>query len=361
MTRLRIGMVAPPWVPVPPPQYGGTETVVDALALGLAAAGHEVVLFATGDSTCPVPTLYSYPRALGTTASAEAELYHVEQAYAAFDGKVDVIHDHTLVGPLHRASHPGPTPIVTTVHGPFTAEMTRHYELIGQHAAIVAISSAQAASAPTVKVAAVIHHGVDLTHLPLGDGGGGYVAFLGRMNPDKGPHRAIAAARRAGVPVRLAAKMWEPAERRFFAEEVEPLLGGDATYVGELGQDRKADFLGRAVALLNPIRWPEPFGLVMVEALACGTPVLAFAEGAAPEIVRPGVNGFICADEGEMAEAIVRSRDLDRGTCRAEAVARFGVGRMVADYVDLYHRLIREARTATPPVLSGGAGRGAPR
>ncbi|HET9732382.1 MAG TPA: glycosyltransferase [Acidimicrobiales bacterium] len=340
MEKLRVGLIAPPWVPVPPPSYGGTEAVIDNLARGLVAAGHDVVLFTTGDSTCPVPRRWAYPDALGTGLSVEAELHHVEVAYKSLVGEVDVIHDHTLFGPWRHLLEPCATPVVATHHGPFTDEMVRLYEPVARGLPLVAISAAQAASAPTVAVAAVILHGIDTSGFPLGAGDGGYVAFLGRMNPDKGPHRAIAAARAAGVPIRLAAKMWEPAEQAFFAAEVAPLLGSDATYVGELGGRAKLDFLAGASALLNPIGWPEPFGLVMIEAMATGTPVISFPAGAAPEIVRDGINGALCEDVEAMSEAIPSVATLDRSRCRASVEERFSVARMVEDHVDLYRRAI---------------------
>jgi len=354
--ELHVGLVAPPWVAVPPPSYGGTEAVIDRLARGLVGAGHEVTLFTTGDATCPVPRLFAYPHALGTTGPVEAELHHVELAYDALVGRVDVIHDHTLFGPQHVISRGEcPTPVVTTVHGPFTDEMVRMYEPVSRRVPVVAISAAQAASAPTVHTVAVIHHGLELERFPLGSGAGGYVAFLGRMSPDKGPHRAITAARAAGVPIRLAAKMWEPAERAFFAAEVEPLLGPDAIYVGELGGTDKLEFLGSATALLNPIRWPEPFGLVMIEALATGTPVISFIEGSAPEIVCHGLNGFLCDDEQDMADAIARIGELDRTACRASVEASFSAEQMVAEHVGLYRWAIgnRGCEQGWPPAASG--------
>jgi glycosyltransferase involved in cell wall biosynthesis len=224
---------------------------------------------------------------------------------------------------------------------------------------IVAISDAQRRSAPEVRVAAVIHHGIDVGGFPLGRGDGRYVLFLGRMNPDKGVPRAIAAARAAGRKLLLAATMWEPEERRYFVECVEPLLGPDAIYVGEVGRRRKLALLAGAEALVNPIRWPEPFGLVMVESLACGTPVLAFPEGAAPEIVEHGRTGFLCSDEDDMASRIGLAADLDRATCRASVEARFSSERMVADHLALYRRLVIARPTVhqvRTPVLSGSDG-----
>ena len=347
----RIGLIAPPWVPVPPRVYGGTELVVDHLARGLVDAGWEVTLFTTGDSTCPVPRRWLYPRALGTVMDLSAELAHVELAYQELAG-VDLIHDHTLTGATWPALARPDVPVVATVHGEFTSAMRRLYSAAAERVSIVAISDAQRRTAPEVRVAAVIHHGLDVGGFPLGRGEGGYVLFLGRMHPNKGAHRAIAVAWTAGRRILLAAKMWEPDEHRYFAECVEPLLGPDAIYVGEVGGGCKLDLLAGAEALVNPIRWPEPFGLAMIEALACGTPVLAFPEGAAPEIVEHGRTGFLCSDEDDMASKIALAADLDRATCRASVEARFSTERMVADHVALYRRLliarpnVHQARTA---------------
>jgi glycosyltransferase involved in cell wall biosynthesis len=206
--------------------------------------------------------------------------------------------------------------------------------------AIVAISHDQRRSAPELPIAAVIHHGIDVASRPMGGGDGGYVLFLGRMSPDKGVHLAIRVARAAGRRILVAAKMWEAAEHRYFAEVVEPLLGSDATYVGQVGGDEKMDLLCGAEALLNPIRWPEPFGLVMIEALAVGTPVLTFAEGAAPEIVEHGRTGFVCTDERDMVERLAHVDTIDRAACRASVAARFSDEKMVADHLALYRRLI---------------------
>ncbi len=335
---LRIGQIAPPWVSVPPLEYGGTEVVVDHLCRGLTAAGHDVVLFATGDSTCPVERHWSVPHALGTTGSLIDELGHVERAYAALADR-DIIHDHTLLGPLWAMANQIEIPVVTTAHGEFTPELTELYATVGQRSAVVAISHHQRSTAPSVPVASVIHHGIDIDDVPFGRGDGGYVAFLGRMHPDKGVHRAIEIARAAGKRLLIAAKMWEPAEHRYFADVVEPLLGADAVYLGQVDHRAKFDLLAAAEALVNPIRWPEPFGLVMIEALAAGTPVLAFAEGAAPEIIEHGRTGFVCRDEQDMVDRLRAVGEIDRRACRRAARCRFSTHRMVDDHLALYRRL----------------------
>jgi glycosyltransferase involved in cell wall biosynthesis len=339
VTRLRIGIIAPPWVAVPPPVYGGTEAVIDQLARGLVRAGHRVRLFTTGDSTCPVARSWLYAGALGTNASSDAELPHVARAYQEL-ADVDIVHDHTLTGPVWASDLRLGMPIVTTNHGPFHPQAIKHFGDLASEVAVVAISYHQRRTAPSVPVAAVIHHGVDPARFPMGRGDGGYLLFLGRMSPDKGVHRAIAIARAAGKRLLIAAKMWEPAERAYFAEQVEPLLGEDIVYLGEVGGARKLDLLARAEALLNPIRWPEPFGMVMIEAMACGTPVLAFGEGAAPEIVEHGRSGFLCADEVDMVARVAQVGSLDRAACRDRVVRSFSAERFVNNHVALYRRVL---------------------
>lgn len=335
-------MIAPPWTPIPPQLYGGIELVVDQLARGLQDAGHEVLLFATGDSTCPVPRQWVLPSAEGAQIGmAVPEIRHVIHAYEAVK-EYDVVHDHTVMGPFYAAHFPG-LPVVTTIHGPFNDELKDIYRVNAERVPIVAISHAQRRAAPEIPIVRVIHHGVDVAHFPVGEGAGDddgpYVVFLGRMAADKGAHRAVQIARKAGIRILLAAKMREPWELRYFAEEVEPLLGKDAHYLGEVSHERKLELLAGASALLFPIRWDEPFGMVMVEAMACGTPVLAFKEGAAPEVVDHGHTGFLCDDEGAMVEALSRIGDLDRRDCRLSVEGYFSTNRMVTEHIELYESM----------------------
>jgi glycosyltransferase involved in cell wall biosynthesis len=332
---IRIVIIAPPWVAVPPTAYGGTEAVLDTLARGLHAAGHEVLLFTTGDSTCPVPKASVLARAIGVGVGGSAtELRHVIHAYEAAAG-ADVVHDHTLVGPVY-ADRFADLPVVTTNHGPFKSELGDYYRAIGDRTPIIAISRHQASTAGGTPIAAVIHHGVDFHRFPSGPGDGGYAVFLGRMCPEKGVDAAIRVARLAGVPLRIVAKMSEAAEQLYFDRKVKPLLGGDIEYVGELGGNDKLALVGSATCLLNPIAWPEPFGMVMVEALACGTPVVATPMGAVPEIVDHGVTGFICSGEKSLAKAVVAADSINREACRSAVAHRFSAERMVAKHVDLY-------------------------
>lgn len=332
---MRIAIVAPPWLPIPPPAYGGTENLLDSLARGLRCAGHEVILCTTGDSTCPVGRTSVFETAIGVgRGNSLDEIRHVLHAYEEVQ-HCDIVHDHTLVGPLYSAAFPD-LPVVTTNHGPFNDELIDLYRIISARVPVIAISEHQASTAPGVRIAAVIHHGVDLDDYRYGKGGGGYAMFLGRMHPGKAPHVAAAIAREAGFPLKIAAKMSEPAERAYFEEMVRPLLGGNVEYVGEVDRATKLALLSRAECLLNPIAWPEPFGMVMIEALACGTPVLTTASGAAPEIVRDGVVGFVRPDHRDLVEALGHVHEIDRAACRRRVAERFSVERMVADHVELY-------------------------
>lgn len=341
---MKIGIIAPPWAAIPPIGYGGTEAVIDQLALGLQAAGNDVELFSVGESTCPVPTSFVLDLAEGMRIGAcVPELRHVSAAYDAMAAAgVEIIHDHTMAGPV-LASIPGfaPTPVVTTNHGPFNDELNALYQRICSSVDVVAISHDQARRAKAVRIAAVIHHGVDVTSFPRGSGAGGYLLFLGRMAPEKGAHRAIRIARASGQRLLIAAKMREESERRYFEAEIEPMLGHDVEYVGEVHGHRKLSLLGDASALINPIRWPEPFGMVMIEALACGTPVLSFREGAAPEIVTHGTDGFLGETEHDLASAVRRLGLISREQCRATVEARFSTRLMTTRHLDLYSDILR--------------------
>lgn len=348
---MRIGLVAPPWIPLPPPAYGGTEQVVDTLARGLAEAGHDVVLAAPTDSTCPVRRVPGLLRSqrdrMGETVP---EVRHALAAYAGLaEAHVDLVHDHTVAGPLCGRRPPG-VPLVVTMHTPVDAEMGPLYRAVPPRTAVVAISHAQARTARGVPVRRVIHHGIDVARVPVGPGTGGYACWVGRMSPSKGVREAVRIARAADIPLRLAGKMEARAEVDYFRARVEPLLGGPVEYLGEVTAAERAELLAGAVALVNPIRWEEPFGMVMIEALAAGTPVVATSRGSAPEIVEDGVTGFLRDDLAGLTAALDAVAHLDRSVCRRAAEERFCASRMVADHVDLYaevlHRRPRRAGVA---------------
>lgn len=336
---MRIAVIAPPWAPIPPALYGGIELIVDELARGYQAAGHEVVLFATGDSTSSVPNKWVLEHAEGQRIGvAVPELRHVMHAYEALHD-FDIVHDHTVLGPIYADRFPD-LRVVTTIHGPFNDELIDIYRRMAERVPIIAISHDQRRHAPDVPIVRVIHHGIDPEAFPVGRGDGGYFLYLGRMAPEKGAHRAVEAAWKAGVPLLLAAKMREPWEFQYFETYVKPYLNENLRYLGEVPHAEKVNLLAGARALLNPIRWAEPFGLVMVEAMACGTPVLAFAEGAAPEIIEDGKTGFLCQDVDEMATRIGQVDQLERSACRRAVEDYFCTNRMVAEHLDLFEDLL---------------------
>ncbi|XAS68543.1 glycosyltransferase family 4 protein [Micrococcaceae bacterium Sec5.7] len=348
---MRIGLIAPPWFRVPPRSYGGTESVIDTLARGLADAGHEVLLAASGDSTCPVPRVPGLPCADTTTlGSGREEIRHVVRSYRAMTD-VDVLHDHTLAGPLYRHRPPG-VPLVTTNHGPFMPDLNDLYRAMSADAAVVAISHHQASTARNFTVARVIHHGIDVGSVPTGSGSGQYACFLGRMHPSKGLREAIMIARRAQMPLLIAAKMHDKAEHEYFATVIKPLLGPDAEYLGELDAEAKYRLLGDAVALLSPLQWPEPFGLAAIEALATGTPVVSTPRGAAPEIVTDGLTGFLRTDERDLASALQNAASLDRRDCRRSVEERFSALIMVQLHLQLYSELTGIPLTNQPAVTA---------
>lgn len=336
---LKIGLLAPPWAPVPPPSYGGTESVVSELAVGLAAAGHEVILYATADSTAPVPVVRAMSGASwDRVGNGDVELPHVMRGYEALAG-CDIIHDHTLLGPAWALAS-GYDRAVTTCHGPLDGELSAIYSRYAKRMPVVAISHNQAHQSREVSVDRVIHHGLDPAAYPVGDGEGGFLLFLGRMTADKGVREAVLAARSAGRRLIVAAKAREEWEQAYYRDEIRPSLGDDVEFIGEIGGADKLALLGAASALLNPIQWPEPFGLVMIEAMACGTPVIACPNGAAPEIVDDGVTGFLCGGNDELVRAIDNADHLSRKACREAVIQRFSTARMVRDHLALYHELV---------------------
>ncbi|RXZ71992.1 glycosyltransferase [Agromyces albus] len=345
---MRIGIIAPPWLPIPPPAYGGIESFVDTLARALSEAGHDVLLAASLDSTCPVPRLSGFqpsdPKTMGITAF---ELRHLIRAYAALTD-VDVIVDNTLAGPVVAASRSGAAPIVAIAHGPFMPMIHEIYRAASPDVSFVAISQHQASMAGPVRIARVIHHGIHVEEIPRGHGGTS-ACFVGRMHPAKGLPEAIRTAALAGIHLRIAAKMRESTECAYFEEMVRPALGSNAEYLGELSREEKYALMGESCALVNPIQWDEPFGLVMIEALATGTPVVATPHGSVPELIEESRTGFIRSTPEQLALALQRVSSLDRELCRATVEKRFAAARMAADYVALFTQVLqRQPRLDTP-------------
>lgn len=339
--RLRIGLVAPPWYPVPPTAYGGIEAVVGDLVAGLVARGHEVTLVGAGRRGSPAHRFvatYAIPPS-GRLGESMPEVLHAAQAARVLEAlELDVVHDHSLAGPLSAPGRPVPT--VVTAHGPVAGEPGAYLAALGTTVSVVAISDAQRWARPEINWVATVHNAVDVASYPLGRGDGGYVAFLGRFSPDKGVHLAIDAAREAGRPIKLAGKRNEAAERAYFDREVRPRLGPGVEYLGEADAVTKRELLAGAEALLFPVQWDEPFGIVMVEAMACGTPVVALRRGSIPEVVAHGTTGVIVDHPTGLAAAIARAAALDRAACRAHAAARFDLPAMVTGYEAVYRTVV---------------------
>jgi glycosyltransferase involved in cell wall biosynthesis len=349
---LRIAQVAPLIESVPPSCYGGTERVVHHLTEELVRMGHDVTLFASGDSHTSARLIAARPRAVrldggDQTEAGAAHALMVELLMECVErGDFDIVHLHTdwlAWSLLSRLSQP----FVTTMHG--RMDHASLPALFGRlpDAPLVSISRAHRAPVPRAPWAATIHHGLPSELYRPGQGSGGYLAFLGRLSPEKRPDLAIAIAERAGVPLKIAAKI-DPSERDYFKQEIEPLLNNPLVqFVGEITDAQKEQFLGDALGLIFPIQWPEPFGLVMIEALACGTPVVAFNAGSVPEVIRHGATGFVVENVDDAVEAVARLPELSRRACRLDFEQRFSARRMAEQYLDVYTRLI-EARVIFP-------------
>ena len=339
---MKIAQIAPLHEPVPPPKYGGTERVVALLSDALIDAGHDVTVYASGDSktraalrSCCDRAIRDKPGCIDPVGLHYLMLEQVLHEASEFD----VIHFHTdfLHFPFVRRLN---RPHITTLHGrldlPHLKSIYREYTDIPT----VSISKSQKTYLPEANWVATIYHGIGKDEMTMGEGKGGYLAFLGRMSPEKGPDKAIQIARRAGMKIKMAAKV-DPVDREFFETVVEPLLQDDSVeFIGEVDQEGKMELLQGATALLFPIDWPEPFGLVMIEAMACGTPVIAWNRGSVPEVVDEGITGFIVHSDEEAIAAIERCGRLDRAACRARFEARYLKERMMADYVNLYEVLV---------------------
>lgn len=356
---MRIAQVSPLWESVPPKLYGGTERIVSYVTEELVRLGHDVTLFASGDSRTAATLEAVCPQALRLNTgifNRDAPLIMLQEQSLGAIGDFDVIHSHLdfLGFPLARRN---PQPVVTTLHGrldlPELNPVFREYAEMP----LVSISDAQRRPMPWANWLATVHHGLPRDLYTFHEQHEGYLAFLGRISPEKRPDHAIELAKRTGLPLRIAAKV-DPADTQYYRSEIEPLLDHPLIeFVGEISDSEKNDFVGNALALVCPYDWPEPFGLVLIEALACGTPVLAYRRGSIPEIIDDGMTGFVCETLAEMTEAVNRIPLIDRRRCRTAFDERFTADRMARDYVALYQRLIDErAAPSAPRIHAVGAG-----
>ena len=343
---MRILQVAPPWFPVPPTGYGGIEWIVASLADGLADAGHDVTLLASGGShtRATLKTVYDDAPSLHV-GDPWYEAPHSLAAYTRRDD-FDLIHDHTgVIGPaIAAALPPGPPPVVHTLHGPWTTANERLYRAVCGRVHLAAISNDQASRAPEgIRVAAVCHNGVPLERYPYREDKEDFLLFVGRATADKGPEIAIEVAKRVGLPLIMAIKIAEPLEIEYYDTMMAPaLVDADVDIRTGVEHDEKVDLMGRARAVLVPIRWDEPFGLVMAEAMACGTPAVAYRRGAAPELVVDGETGYLIepGDLGAFVDATHQVERIAPSACRQRVEEHLSSDRMVARYVELYERLV---------------------
>ncbi|HEX3862803.1 MAG TPA: glycosyltransferase family 4 protein [Stellaceae bacterium] len=339
---MKVAQVAPLMEAVPPKLYGGTERIVAYLTSQLVELGHDVTLFASGDSVTEAKLESVWPCALrlnsGMRDYLAPHIVMLEQVARRAD-EFDIIHLHLdyLGYPILRRTA---TPFLATLHGRLDLPELATLYATFDDVPVVSISNSQREPLPHAGYIATVLHGIPARLLLPGFGGGGYLAFLGRISPEKAPDAAIRIAAAAGMPLKIAAKV-DNVDRQYFSERIEPMLGAaHVEFIGEIGEDEKAEFLGNAAGLLFPIAWREPFGLAMIEAMACGTPVIAFRNGSVPEVVDDGVTGFIVDDEAAAAAAARRLRGLDRARVRRVFEERFTARRMAEDYVTVYRRLI---------------------
>lgn len=345
---MRIAQVAPLYESVPPRYYGGTERVVSWLTEKQVSLGHDVTLFASGDSVTNAKLVPACKKALRLDAHCIDPIAHhillMEEVFSRAE-EFDLIHFH--IDYMHFSqSRRSRVPSLTTLHGrldlPDLIPLYREFREIP----VVSISRAQQRPLPWVNWAGTVHHGMPTHELKFQKAHGSYLAFLGRVSPEKGLDKAIEIAIRAGMRLRIAAKI-DRVDHDYFNHVIKPLFGHPLIeFVGEIAHSDKSEFLGNAAALLFPVAWPEPFGLVMIESMACGTPVIAFPAGSVPEVIRNGLNGYIVQDVEEALRAVERLQDFDRGACRRYFELNFSDQRMAQEYLTIYHSLMHPQSTA---------------
>jgi len=338
---LHIAMIAPPYFGIPPAGYGGIEVVIADLVDALVDRGHEVTLIGAGHHATKAQRFVATYETAPADRLGEPmpELVHAAKVAGILDAlDADVTHDHTLAGGLTARGRV--TPTVVTAHGPVHGDRGEFYRALRGITHLTAISNAQRCTAPELPWIATVYNGIRAEMFPFLAEKHDYALFLGRFHPEKAPHLAIDAARARGMPIVLAGKCSEPIEHAYFGQEIEPRIGADVTIIGVADAAAKRTLLAEAACLLFPIVWDEPFGLVMIEAMVCGTPVVALRRGSVPEVIVHGQTGIIVDDPAELADGIAQARHIDPAVCRKHVETGFAVDVMAAEYETVYRRTL---------------------
>ena len=340
---MKIAQIAPIVERVPPKTYGGTERVVHALTEELVKRGHQVTLFASGDSVSSAKIESVYPRSLREAKLPDLygnnpwTLLNFGLAYELQD-EFDIIHDH--LAPLSLpAANVASTPVVMTMHGAFNPTNRRLFQSL-RGPSIVSISQSQIFSAPNINHAGTVYNGLPMEHYPFSAEHNGYLLYVGRIAMEKGVHHAIEVAEQLDLPLIIAAKL-DTADQTYFKTYIEPRLSARVRWIGEVDEEQRNQLMSRALCFLHPVTWREPFGLTLIEAAACGCPVIAFNKGSIPEIIKTGVTGYVVEDTDSMVDAVEALGSIDRAVCRSNALENFSVKKMTDGYEAIYQKLIQ--------------------
>lgn len=343
--KLKIAQIAPIWYRIPPKEYGGTERVVSALTEELVRRGHDVTLFATEDSKTSAELFSIYPKGLNESGlnknllKANAIIMrHVGNAYKMQD-KFDVIHDHLGFLNLPAANF-SKKPVVVTLHGKITPDSRKLLETF-DNPYYVSISKSQVKYFPNINIAGTVYNGLPMENYPFGESDRGYLLFVGRISKLKGVHLAIDIAKALNLPLIIAANLHNR-DLPYFNKYIKPRLSKEIQWIGQVNEKERNRLMTGAICLLNPVTWKEPFGITMIEAMACGCPVVAFNRGSIPEVIKDGKVGFVVDDLGEMITAVRRIKDIDRTKCRNYAISNFSARRMADGYEEIYYRVVEE-------------------
>lgn len=345
---MRIAQIAPIVESVPPKKYGGTERVVHSLTEQLVKIGHDVTLFASGDSQTSANLVSVYPKSLKEANFQDlygANCYtmlNIGTAYALQD-HFDIIHDHTGYMAL-PAAQTSKTPVVMTYHGPITPEVRLVHQMLNSPF-LVSISKSQARPGPDLNWAGTVYNGLEMSRYPFSEADDGYLLFVGRIDAEKGVHHAIKVAQILGLPLIIAAKLdRSPLYLNYYRTKIKPHLNQEIRWVGEVDEKERNKLMSKALAFLHPVTWPEPFGLTMIESMACGTPVVAFNQGSIPEVIQDGRSGFVVGNVEQMVQAVKNIKQIDRRYCRQYALKNFSAKKMAEGYLKIYAQAVEKKK-----------------